>query len=68
MGTGAQPSWWPHLHKLEADTLLVTGDLDQKFCRVAEEMQKEIKKCRMDKCSLGVDMQFMWNNQKNLVQ
>jgi 2-succinyl-6-hydroxy-2,4-cyclohexadiene-1-carboxylate synthase len=43
MGTGAQPSWWSHLHKLEADTLLVTGGLDQKFCFIAEEMAKEIK-------------------------
>ena len=43
MGTGAQPSWWSHLHKLEADTLLVTGGLDQKFCFIAEEMVKEIK-------------------------
>jgi 2-succinyl-6-hydroxy-2,4-cyclohexadiene-1-carboxylate synthase len=44
MGTGAQPSMWPHLHRLEANTLLVTGDLDQKFCRIAKDMQKEIKK------------------------
>jgi len=43
MGTGTQPSWWAHLHKLEADTLLVTGILDQKFCSIAEEMKKGIK-------------------------
>ncbi len=46
MGTGAQPSWWPHLHHLEANTLLVTGDLDQKFCLIAQEMRKEIKKVK----------------------
>ena len=67
MGTGAQPSLWPHLHRLEANTLLVTGDLDQKFCRISKEMQKEIKKVEWINV-LGVDMQFMWNNQKNLVQ
>jgi 2-succinyl-6-hydroxy-2,4-cyclohexadiene-1-carboxylate synthase len=43
MGTGAQPSWWSHLHKLEADTLLITGVLDRKFCLIAEKMKNEIK-------------------------
>ena len=46
MGTGAQPSWWSHLHSLDANTLLVTGELDQKFCRIAQEMQKAIKKVK----------------------
>jgi 2-succinyl-6-hydroxy-2,4-cyclohexadiene-1-carboxylate synthase len=45
MGTGAQPSWWQHLHKLEADTLLLTGSLDEKFCSIAEKMAAAIKKC-----------------------
>ena len=43
MGTGAQPSWWPHLHNLEADTLLVTGDLDQKFCQLLKKWKKRSK-------------------------
>lgn len=45
MGTGAQPSWWQQLHKIEAETLLLTGSLDEKFCLIAEKMVKEIKKC-----------------------
>jgi 2-succinyl-6-hydroxy-2,4-cyclohexadiene-1-carboxylate synthase len=42
MGTGAQPSWWQHLSKIEADTLLLTGTLDQKFGLIAEKMKKEM--------------------------
>ncbi|WP_436373336.1 2-succinyl-6-hydroxy-2,4-cyclohexadiene-1-carboxylate synthase [Cytobacillus sp. BC1816] len=40
MGTGVQPSWWDELAHLEMPVLLVTGNLDQKFCRIAEEMSK----------------------------
>ncbi len=40
MGTGAQPSWWDGLAHLEMPVLLITGELDQKFCRIAEEMSK----------------------------
>lgn len=46
MGTGAQPSWWQHLHRIEAETLLVTGSLDEKFCLIAEKMSKSIKNCQ----------------------
>lgn len=45
MGTGAQPSWWPQLHRVEAETLLITGSLDKKFCLIAENMMRRIKKC-----------------------
>lgn len=38
MGTGAQPSWWEHLHMLKMPVLLVCGEDDQKFCHIAEEM------------------------------
>jgi 2-succinyl-6-hydroxy-2,4-cyclohexadiene-1-carboxylate synthase len=44
MSTGMQPSYWEHLHKIQADVLLVVGELDQKFCQIAEEMQKSLKK------------------------
>lgn len=37
MGTGAQPSYWTEVPKL-TNTLLITGDLDQKFVRIANEM------------------------------
>ncbi|WP_264738847.1 2-succinyl-6-hydroxy-2,4-cyclohexadiene-1-carboxylate synthase [Cytobacillus firmus] len=40
MGTGAQPSWWDALVQLEMPVLLITGELDQKFCKIAEEMSK----------------------------
>jgi len=40
MGTGVQPSWWDELAHLEMPALLITGNLDQKFCRIAEEMSK----------------------------
>nr|WP_184526224.1 2-succinyl-6-hydroxy-2,4-cyclohexadiene-1-carboxylate synthase [Bacillus benzoevorans] len=46
MGTGAQPSWWQQLHKIEAETLLVTGSLDEKFCLIAKKMMKKIKQCK----------------------
>lgn len=43
MGTGAQPSWWENLQQLEGKILLLTGEKDEKFCRIAEQMQKELK-------------------------
>ncbi|GMB09902.1 2-succinyl-6-hydroxy-2,4-cyclohexadiene-1-carboxylate synthase [Thermolongibacillus altinsuensis] len=38
MGTGTQPSWWNHLTNLTMPTLLICGEEDEKFCRIAEEM------------------------------
>ncbi|MFT8319778.1 MAG: 2-succinyl-6-hydroxy-2,4-cyclohexadiene-1-carboxylate synthase [Bacillus sp. (in: firmicutes)] len=38
MGTGVQPSWWEHLHEVPFRTLLITGELDNKFCLIAKEM------------------------------
>jgi len=44
MGTGSQPSWWgPPLMQLECEVLLVTGAEDEKFCRIAEAMLKNLK-------------------------
>ncbi|WP_338449201.1 2-succinyl-6-hydroxy-2,4-cyclohexadiene-1-carboxylate synthase [Niallia oryzisoli] len=43
MGTGAQPSWWDKLQELEIETLLLTGDQDQKFCLIADKMVKMMK-------------------------
>ncbi|MFC3884716.1 2-succinyl-6-hydroxy-2,4-cyclohexadiene-1-carboxylate synthase [Bacillus songklensis] len=39
MGTGMQPSWWGKLPFLQMPTLLVTGEWDEKFCRIAREME-----------------------------
>ncbi|WP_461201913.1 2-succinyl-6-hydroxy-2,4-cyclohexadiene-1-carboxylate synthase [Anoxybacillus sp. TBDG-1] len=38
MGTGAQPSWWEALPQLMFPTLLICGEDDEKFCRIASEM------------------------------
>lgn len=43
MGTGSQPSWWSELDELEVRTLLVTGELDIKFCLIAEKMTNKLK-------------------------
>ncbi len=38
MGTGSQPSWWKSLSEFQFETLIITGELDEKFCRIGEEM------------------------------
>lgn len=43
MGTGAQPSWWEELNQVSCEVLLLTGDKDVKFCRIAEKMMKRLK-------------------------
>jgi 2-succinyl-6-hydroxy-2,4-cyclohexadiene-1-carboxylate synthase len=43
MGTGAQPSWWGKLDQLAQQVLLLTGEKDEKFCRIAEKMQNQLK-------------------------
>jgi 2-succinyl-6-hydroxy-2,4-cyclohexadiene-1-carboxylate synthase len=43
MGTGAQPSWWGNLAQLDSQVLLLTGEKDEKFCRIAEKMQNPLK-------------------------
>lgn len=46
MGTGAQPSWWEHLSQLKVPVLLLTGELDEKFVRIAEMMYSHIKEAQ----------------------
>lgn len=43
MGTGAQPSYWEDLSRVQSDVLLIVGALDNKFCKIAEEMKKNLK-------------------------
>lgn len=38
MGTGSQPSWWDKLNLLRCEVLLLTGEKDEKFCKIAERM------------------------------
>ena len=37
-GTGAQRSFWPQIPELKTPALLICGELDAKFCDVAERM------------------------------
>jgi 2-succinyl-6-hydroxy-2,4-cyclohexadiene-1-carboxylate synthase len=43
MSTGMQPSFWEDLNCIDASVLMIVGDLDEKFCKIAEEMQKLMK-------------------------
>ncbi|MBY0146485.1 2-succinyl-6-hydroxy-2,4-cyclohexadiene-1-carboxylate synthase [Neobacillus niacini] len=43
MGTGSQPSWWEKLSLLNCEVLLVTGNKDEKFCKITEKMLKDLK-------------------------
>ncbi|SMO89808.1 2-succinyl-6-hydroxy-2,4-cyclohexadiene-1-carboxylate synthase [Melghirimyces algeriensis] len=40
MGTGRQPSWWDHLQCVKQPVALITGEEDQKFCRIADAMEQ----------------------------
>ncbi|WP_053057721.1 2-succinyl-6-hydroxy-2,4-cyclohexadiene-1-carboxylate synthase [Rubrobacter aplysinae] len=40
MGTGSQPSLWEELSNLSVPTLLVVGEEDEKFVRIAREMER----------------------------
>ncbi|NKE08011.1 2-succinyl-6-hydroxy-2,4-cyclohexadiene-1-carboxylate synthase [Mesobacillus selenatarsenatis] len=42
MGTGVQPSWWDKLEVFGFETLLITGELDEKFCRIATDMASRL--------------------------
>ena len=42
MGTGSQPSWWKELGGLNCEVLLLTGEEDIKFGRIAESMAAKI--------------------------
>jgi 2-succinyl-6-hydroxy-2,4-cyclohexadiene-1-carboxylate synthase len=40
MGTGIQPSWWDKLKEITIPTLLMAGEIDQKFININKEMYK----------------------------
>ncbi|MFJ6207964.1 2-succinyl-6-hydroxy-2,4-cyclohexadiene-1-carboxylate synthase [Lysinibacillus sp. NPDC092081] len=46
IGTGSQPSNWMSLDKLEIPALLITGSLDEKFCKIALEMKVLLKNAK----------------------
>lgn len=41
MGTGSMPSWWDKLNSFRMPVYLLSGELDQKFCQIAQQMKKE---------------------------
>ena len=43
MGTGSQPSWWDKLEYMKFPVLLLTGELDLKFCKIAKRMQQRLR-------------------------
>ncbi|MEK5232972.1 2-succinyl-6-hydroxy-2,4-cyclohexadiene-1-carboxylate synthase [Lysinibacillus sp. FSL K6-0232] len=43
IGTGVQPSNWERLEQLVIPVLLLTGALDKKFCKIAQEMKALLK-------------------------
>ncbi len=46
MGAGVQPSLWNALPDLDAPTLLVVGERDEKFSRIAERMAERLPRAR----------------------
>lgn len=46
IGTGSQPPNWMSLAKLEFPVLLITGSLDEKFCKIALEMKALLKNAK----------------------
>lgn len=49
MGTGRQPSWWDRLHEIKQPTLLMCGELDEKFCHIADEMKELLPYAHLEK-------------------
>ncbi|PTM57833.1 2-succinyl-6-hydroxy-2,4-cyclohexadiene-1-carboxylate synthase [Desmospora activa] len=47
MGTGAQPSWWGKLESLTRPVLLITGEEDEKFCRIAKRIKTKLPGARL---------------------
>ncbi len=47
MGTGAQPSFWDDLPKIRIPTLLMAGEEDGKFSRIAREMARVMPRARL---------------------
>lgn len=48
MGTGAQPTWWDDLPSLKVPVTLIVGELDFKFCKIAEEMSHLLPHAKID--------------------
>jgi 2-succinyl-6-hydroxy-2,4-cyclohexadiene-1-carboxylate synthase len=47
LGTGALPSLWDRLERIEQPTLLIVGESDDRFVRVAERMVRSMPRARL---------------------
>lgn len=47
MGTGRMPSLWPELSKIKTPLLLIAGEKDHKFSRIAAEVRTECAEAEM---------------------
>lgn len=47
LGTGVQPSFWEDLAEVRVPTLLVAGELDEKFRRIGEAMQRALPRAQL---------------------
>ncbi len=48
MGTGVQPALWARLHELQIPTLLIVGELDEKFVAINRHMADGIPHARVE--------------------
>lgn len=49
LGTGTLPSLWNELEKISCETLLICGENDKKFSRIAEQMHERLPRSRLVK-------------------
>nr|WP_106780567.1 2-succinyl-6-hydroxy-2,4-cyclohexadiene-1-carboxylate synthase [Lysinibacillus timonensis] len=42
MGTGSQKELWSQLHQINIPVYLITGELDEKFCQIAQQMMAQL--------------------------
>lgn len=49
MGTGAQDSYWERLTEIKFPTLLICGELDHKYCKIAEDMSLSMQHAKVKK-------------------
>lgn len=61
LSVGAQPSLWEELPNLQVPTLLIVGEEDRKFCRIAEEMCERCPRMAMEVFS-GCSHNVHWEN------
>lgn len=48
IGTGQQPSWWHRLGDLHIPALLIAGELDHKYCSIAQRMKRKLTDAQLE--------------------